>query len=314
MTKNKKKKAVLIIFLISWVFFLYSSSTLAAWYNWPFGSSSSTATTPASGSGSTAPGGLYKNIEKIPGLNNTPTEDFCKYMTQIINFGFATIGILAMFMLMIGAYQYLMAAGNLAKADSAKESISSALLGLALGLTAWLILNTINPALVKCDLKTGSTSTGIRGLSGGTTPGTSGLPNRTNTSNAPEEIKQKAKEYAEKYGVPESVAMGMLNSESGGRNGLTSSKGAQGLLQLMPGTGRQYGVTDPFNVDQNLDAGYHYVSDLSKQYNGDWGKALAAYNMGPNGFDKYMDGQRNLPKETNNYVNKIMGYCDFCPT
>ena len=87
----------------------------------------------------------YTNQEKIPGAE--PTSEFIPYVQSIINFGFAVIGILALFMLIIGAYQYLMAAGS-GKADSAKETISSALLGLVLGLTAWVILNKINPDLV----------------------------------------------------------------------------------------------------------------------------------------------------------------------
>ncbi|MDP1846047.1 MAG: hypothetical protein Q8L09_04930, partial [Candidatus Moranbacteria bacterium] len=87
----------------------------------------------------------YLNQEKIPGYDQT----FCfpDYMKQIINFGFATIGILALFMLAIGAYQYLMSAGNIGSAESAKATIGSALGGLILGLCAWLILNTINPDL-----------------------------------------------------------------------------------------------------------------------------------------------------------------------
>ena len=88
----------------------------------------------------------YTNQEKIPGAKQVQSE-FIPYLKDIINFGFAVIGILALFMLVIGAYQYLMAAGS-GKADNAKETISSALLGLALGLCAWIILNKINPDLV----------------------------------------------------------------------------------------------------------------------------------------------------------------------
>jgi len=87
----------------------------------------------------------YTNQEKIPGAQ--PTNDFITYLKSIINFGFAIVGILALFMLIIGAYQYLMAAGSGNAAD-AKETISSALLGLILGLCAWIILAKINPDLV----------------------------------------------------------------------------------------------------------------------------------------------------------------------
>ncbi|MFH0930208.1 MAG: pilin [Candidatus Moraniibacteriota bacterium] len=89
----------------------------------------------------------YRNQEKIPGASQQQTE-FIPYLKDIINFGFAIIGILALFMLIIGAYQYLMAAGNIGKVESAKETIGSALLGLILGLCAWIILNKINPDLV----------------------------------------------------------------------------------------------------------------------------------------------------------------------
>lgn len=88
----------------------------------------------------------YTNQEKIPGAE--VTSDFITYLKSIINFGFAIIGILALFMLIIGAYQYLMATGSGKTAD-AKETISSALLGLILGLCAWIILYKINPDLVK---------------------------------------------------------------------------------------------------------------------------------------------------------------------
>jgi soluble lytic murein transglycosylase-like protein len=149
---------------------------------------------------------------------------------------------------------------------------------------------------------------------GGETPSTGAttpIPS-SYSSAAPAEIQAKAKEYAAKHGVPEAIAMRMLNAESGGNIRAVSSKGASGLLQLMPGTARGLGVTDIFDVDQNLNAGYKYVSQLATKYNGNWEYAVAAYNMGPNGFDKFMTGQRNLPRETNGYVKKVMGSCSFC--
>jgi len=113
----------------------------------------------------------YTNQEKIPGA--AVTSDFIQYLKDVINFGFAIIGILALFMLIIGAYQYLMAAGS-GNASGAKETISSALLGLILGLTAWVILNKINPDLVsmRAITKIQGTSTGTgTGTGTGTTGG-----------------------------------------------------------------------------------------------------------------------------------------------
>jgi len=112
----------------------------------------------------------YTNQEKIPGAQ--PTNDFIQYLKDIINFGFAVIGILALFMLIIGAYQYLLAAGS-GKAEGAKETIASALLGLILGLAAWIILSKINPDLVNM-----RAITTISGIGAGTnSPGTGNNPN-----------------------------------------------------------------------------------------------------------------------------------------
>ena len=90
--------------------------------------------------------GQYQNQEKIPGAGQT--SDVVQYIKDIIGFGYATIGILAMFMLGIGAYQYLMAAGNITKIESARETIGSAIFGLVLGLLSWIILSKIHPDLV----------------------------------------------------------------------------------------------------------------------------------------------------------------------
>ncbi|MFA5926095.1 MAG: hypothetical protein WC831_04125 [Parcubacteria group bacterium] len=120
----------------------------------------SAAATPESTAAGTPSSSSYLNQEKIPGFGQT--SDFPTYLKQIINFGFAVIGIMAMFMLMIGAYQYLMAAGNIAKEENAKTTVSSALSGLILGLIAYVLLQTINPDLVafKLDaLKIGSSGT-----------------------------------------------------------------------------------------------------------------------------------------------------------
>ncbi len=122
-----------------------------------------------SGAGGTA-NGAYRNQEKIPGFGQTTS--FPTYLKQIVNFGFAAIGIMAMFMLMIGAYQYLMAAGNIAKEESAKTTISSAFSGLILGLVAFLLLRTINPDLVSFNLAT--LQGGLTGQSGTSSTATTG--------------------------------------------------------------------------------------------------------------------------------------------
>ena len=100
------------------------------------------------------------------------------------------------------------------------------------------------------------------------------------TKEAPTAFQSPIKTAADKYGVDPALLGALVSVESGFKNGLTSKAGAQGLTQLMPVTQAKYGVTDPFNVQQNLDAGAHYLKDLiDQQKNLSW--ALAAYNAGP---------------------------------
>lgn len=89
------------------------------------------------------------------------------------------------------------------------------------------------------------------------------------------------------YGIPVSLLTAVAQQESGpGFNAsAVSSKGAQGVMQLMPATGASLGVTNPFDVTQNVNAGASYLSSLYKQY-GDWNTALIAYNEGPGNLAK----------------------------
>lgn len=82
-----------------------------------------------------------------------------------------------------------------------------------------------------------------------------------------------------------------------------SSKGAQGLMQLMPATARRFGVTDPFDARQNIFAGAKYLRILLDQFRGDMALALAAYNAGENTVVRY----RGVPpyRETRRYIDKV---------
>jgi len=83
-----------------------------------------------------------------------------------------------------------------------------------------------------------------------------------------------------------------------------SSKGAVGLMQLMPETARLYGATDPWDVEQNVKAGTAYLRDLLYHFNGDVRKALAAYNAGPAAVKRH-GGVPPYP-ETRRYVRKVL--------
>ncbi len=109
-----------------------------------------------------------------------------------------------------------------------------------------------------------------------------------------------------KYGVPEPFLKGVIRNESGFRTNAVSSAGAQGLMQLMPATARGFGVTDPFNPAQNIDAGARFLRNLLKMFDGDMGLAYAGYNAGPNAVKKY--GGIPPYKETQTAVTRVLEY------
>ncbi len=246
----------------------------------------------------------YTNQEKIPGAAQQQTE-FIPYLKDILNFGLAVIGILALFMLVIGAYQYLMAAGNIGKVDSAKETIGSALLGLILGLCAWIILYKINPDLVNfraIHKITGGGSVGIGSF-------ISGLQGTYNSIKPPANLNEALKQYdglitqaADKYGVDRDIARAMMWVESKGNPNALSPKGAGGLFQIMPKEWVMLTGTDPSqrnNIPLNIDAGVKYISQIQKgESKGDIYDALGRYNGGPNWRSK---------SESRKYVSNVIG-------
>ena len=79
----------------------------------------------------------------------------------------------------------------------------------------------------------------------------------------------------------------VVRAESGGNIHAVSRTGAQGLMQLMPGTASDLGVTDSFRADQNINGGTAYLDALLVSYHENLALALAAYNAGPAAVDKY---------------------------
>ncbi len=111
---------------------------------------------------------------------------------------------------------------------------------------------------------------------------------------------------SEKYDIDPNLIKAVIRQESNFNPSAVSSAGAQGLMQLMPLTAQSLGVTDSMDIEQNVDAGAHYLDELLEKYNGDEELALAAYNAGPSTVDKY-DG---IPpyEETENYVSSVLTY------
>jgi len=105
------------------------------------------------------------------------------------------------------------------------------------------------------------------------------------------------------------IFLGQIQQESKWNPKAVSSAGAQGLGQLMPGTARELGVSDPFDPVQNLNGAARYFKQQIDRF-GDIGLALAAYNWGPSRVRKLVENPRSvrIPKETADYVPKVLGY------
>jgi soluble lytic murein transglycosylase-like protein len=117
---------------------------------------------------------------------------------------------------------------------------------------------------------------------------------------------------AQREGLEPRLLTAVIQQESAFRPCAISQKGAQGLMQLMPSTVEQFGVKDPFDVKQNIDAGAKFLKELLTRYSGNLSLALGAYNAGPGKVDE----ANGVPPiaETTAYVNEILSKLAAQPT
>jgi soluble lytic murein transglycosylase-like protein len=118
------------------------------------------------------------------------------------------------------------------------------------------------------------------------------------------DLDQLITESAQRESVRADLIRAVIGEESAGRPCAVSVKGAQGLMQLMPTTAEQFGVTNPFDPKQNVDAGTKLLKQLLDKYGGDLAKTLSAYNAGSVRVDD-ADGVPAIA-ETENYVSDIL--------
>ena len=110
------------------------------------------------------------------------------------------------------------------------------------------------------------------------------------------------KAASQKYALSPQVLEAVIDAESGYNPKALSCKGAQGLMQLMPQTAWQLGVSNPYDPEQNIDAGARYLKLMLDKF-GALELALAAYNAGPGAVERY--GGIPPYQETKEYVKKI---------
>jgi len=111
-------------------------------------------------------------------------------------------------------------------------------------------------------------------------------------------------EASGRYRLDPDLVNSVIKAESGFNVRAVSPKGAQGLMQLMPGTASQLGVPNAFDPAANVDGGTKYLRELLERYNFDMVKALAAYNAGPQRVEQY--GGVPPYYETRAYVARIV--------
>ena len=124
------------------------------------------------------------------------------------------------------------------------------------------------------------------------------------------EIDALVEDAAKREDLEPNLLRGIAKQESGFQPCAVSSKGAMGLMQLMPATAAELGVKDPFDPKENVDAGARLFKQLLSSF-GDLSLALGAYNAGPTKVND-ANGLPNIP-ETLNYVRNILSFLPVKP-
>lgn len=181
--------------------------------------------------------------------------------------------------------------------------------------------SNLAPASLTANTGSASTTTAATSSASSSSNTTASILNRTNAAGSvikPEgysnsgilacsdELEQYFEEASKTYGVDIKLLKAIAKQESDFNPNDVSHSGAVGIMQLMPATAAELGVTNSYDPRQNILGGSKYISEKISQYNGDISLALAAYNAGSGNVAKY----GGIPpfKETQNYVKKVLGY------
>jgi len=119
-------------------------------------------------------------------------------------------------------------------------------------------------------------------------------------------VEKSVQQAAAKYNLAPELIRGVIRAESNFQVDAVSSAGAKGLMQLMPETAKKLGVTNPFDIQQNIDGGARYLRQMLDRFGGDLKRALSAYNAGPGAVEQF---NGDVPfSETRQYVQRVLRY------
>jgi len=129
-------------------------------------------------------------------------------------------------------------------------------------------------------------------------------PARTDAKLSPADLHEMLAEAGHQHNLDADLLASVVKAESNGNTRAVSRAGARGLMQLMPGTAAEQGVSDSFKADENVRGGSAYLNALLVKYHDNIALALAAYNAGPAAVDKY----HGIPPyhETRAYVARVI--------
>ncbi|MDU1314342.1 lytic transglycosylase domain-containing protein [Clostridium septicum] len=127
-----------------------------------------------------------------------------------------------------------------------------------------------------------------------------------------ERINRAVDKYSQEFGVDKNLILAIIKQESNFDPNVESEAGAKGLMQLMDFNVEEYGVTDPFNIEENIRGGVNHIKEYLDMFDGNIEMALMAYNGGPGNMERRgvtsVNDIYKMPLETQAYVPKVMNY------